>query len=101
MKSAQPQRACPSQARYAQLSAILRLRIAELESALDRDEVDRKNWDHPEVLLGVDRILAEAISLLTRRPVRAALEEPGTRAAPMNCKPPGSGPRVSASECAP
>ncbi len=66
MKSPHAQRARPSQARYAQLSAILRLRLAELESALDRDEVDRKNWDYPEVLAGVDRILAQALALLAR-----------------------------------
>lgn len=76
MKSAHRQRARPSQVRYAQLSAILKLRIAELEAALDRDELDSQNWDQPEVLVGVDRILAEALALIARQPKRTALSNP-------------------------
>lgn len=76
MKSAHPQQARPNQVRYAQISAILRLRLSEIESGLDRDEVVRQNWDHPEMLLEVDRILAQALVLIARRHDRDALGKP-------------------------
>ena len=75
MKSADMQRARPNQARYAQLTAILHLRLAEIESALDRHEVDRQNWDHPDVLVGVDSILAEALVHIIRGSLRRAAPE--------------------------
>ena len=51
------------QAEYARLSALVRLRLDELERALDRHELARR-WDEHEAMARVERGLAALVEEL-------------------------------------
>jgi hypothetical protein len=62
------------QTRYAVLSALVDLRIAELVAAVGRHEADRANWKRSEVLVIVEEELGRAVG---------ALGQPTSRLSPL------------------
>src|SRR5262249_48171035 len=62
-----PQVSSQAQARYAHLRALVQLRIAELEAALERHEANRANWAHAEPLLAVEAGVGTLVELFAER----------------------------------
>jgi hypothetical protein len=61
---------CDDQARYALLSALVDLRVAELVAALERHEADRANWKRPDVLVVVEEELGRLVEALGQTEAR-------------------------------
>jgi len=55
-----------TQAEYARLSALVRLRLDELEQAVDRHEF-AKRWDEHEAIARVERGLAALVEEVSQR----------------------------------
>ena len=67
MSTHREKRPSDAQAQYAHLRALIDIRLAEVQAALDRHEANRMNWQRPGTLASVDGRLAELLSFLEGR----------------------------------